>query len=80
MALWGIKYMDVDERWWVDLVIQAEPPEVATRVIGTGSFCEGFMAPDGRLLVRRASIDPADLSDWPTDSPVVLRPARRETA
>ena len=76
MPLWGIKYMDVDERWWVDLVIQERAPDVASIVIGGREYCDGFKVLDGRVVVRRASIQPADLPDWPADSPVMVGPAR----
>ena len=64
--------MDVDDRWWVDLIIQDQPPEVSYVSIGSQIACDGFNLKDGRVLVRRASVQPTDLSDWPTDTPIAL--------
>lgn len=75
MRLWGIKYMDLDERWWIDVVLEEEAPEVSSVVVGSRVFCDGFSRGRGATLVRRASVQPADLPDWPTDSAVLLRPS-----
>ncbi len=53
MGLWAIKYADVDDKWWVDVVLQEAPPAVP-------------------VLARKASIPPAALGDWPSDTPVIL--------
>lgn len=74
MSLWGIKYSDIDDRWWVDLVCQEKVPEVRYVLIGARAIADGFQVSDGRLLVRKASIRPDDLADWPTDSPTLLAP------
>ena len=73
--LWGLKYVDVDDRWWVDLILQDEPPEVRQVAVGSRVFLGGFEAGRGRVLARRVSVDGGDLSDWPTDSAVALVPA-----
>jgi hypothetical protein len=80
MPLWGIKYSDVDDRWWVDLVCQETAPEVRYLLIGARAVADGFHVLDGRLLVRKASIRPDDLADWPTDHPTFLAPLRTTAA
>jgi hypothetical protein len=74
VRLWGIKYSDIDDRWWVDLVCQKDAPEVRVQLIGARAVGDGFEVGDGHLLVRRASIGPEDLPDWPSDRPVLLAP------
>ena len=34
MGLWAIKYADVDEKWWVDVVLQEAPPAVSREQVG----------------------------------------------
>ena len=34
--------MDVDDRWWVDLIIQDQPPEVSYVSIGSQIACDGL--------------------------------------
>ena len=72
--LWGLKYVDVDDRWWVDLILQDEPPEVRQVAVGSRVFLGDFEAGRGLVLARRVSVDGGDLSDWPTDSSVSLVP------
>ncbi len=74
MALWGMKYVDVDDRWWVDLVCQEPAPEVDRLMSGSRVFADGFRINDGRVLVKKASVAASDLPDWPSDTPVILRP------
>jgi hypothetical protein len=74
MPLWGIKYADADDRWWVDLVCQDRAPEVRYLLIGARAVADGFHTFDGRLLVRKASVWSEDLADWPTDRPTLLAP------
>jgi hypothetical protein len=80
MPLWGLKYMDMDERWWVDLVLQDEAPAVMRVPVGARLFTDGLSAAAGRPLLRRASISAGDLPDWPADAPVALAPAVEATA
>ena len=75
MRLWGIKYMDMDERWWIDVILREEQPEVGYLSVGSELFCDGFKTTDGLVLARKVSVQPIDLADWPTDSPVALRPS-----
>jgi len=73
--LWGLKYVDVDDRWWVDLILQSEPPDIRQVAVGSRVFLGGFEAGRGWVLARRVSVDGEDLSDWPADSPVALGPS-----
>jgi hypothetical protein len=52
--LWGLKYVDVDDRWWVDLILQGEPPEVRQVAVGSRMFLGGFEAGRGRVLAAVA--------------------------
>lgn len=74
MPLWGIKYMDVDERWWIDLLLDEKTPEVRSVAVGARVFVDGFETAGGRVVVRKTSIQGTDLADWPADTPLVLRP------
>jgi hypothetical protein len=76
-ALWGIRYMDLDERWWIDLALRSEAPPVRYVVMGSRQFCDGFDLPEPALLARRVSVAPEDCADWPADEPVRLGPAPR---
>ncbi|HLC40505.1 MAG TPA: hypothetical protein VJO34_02615 [Methylomirabilota bacterium] len=78
MPLWGIKFVDLDDRWWVDLIIQEQAPEVSYVRIGSQVVCDGFKPTEGRVVVRKASVQPADLSEWSTDTPVVLDAAAQK--
>ena len=75
MPLWGIKYMDLDEQWWLDLRLQETPPPVSSVAVGARVFVDGFGPDGGRVVARRTSIRSTDLPDWPADAPVALRPA-----
>ena len=75
MPLWAIKYMDLDERWWIDLLLDEQAPEVRTVAMGARVFVDGFETPGGRMIARKTSIQGADLADWPADTPLVLQPA-----
>jgi len=75
MRLWGIKYMDADERWWIDVILHEGEPEVGYAGVGSGVFCDGFKTAEGLVLIKKASIQPADLGDWPTDLPLILHPS-----
>ena len=74
MPLWAIKYMDMDERWWIDLILQDHRPEIENVIVGSEIFCDGFKTTNARILARKASVEATDLAEWPTDSAVVLRP------
>lgn len=74
MAVWGIKYSDVDDKWWVDLVLQDKAPKVRRETVGGQALTDGFDTVDGQFLARKASIPPTALSDWPADTPVELAP------
>jgi hypothetical protein len=76
MALWGLAYMDVDERWWVDLALAEQAPPVRYVTVGSRGYCDGFDLADGALLVRRASLEAAGAGEWPADEPVRLGPLR----
>ena len=75
MLLWAIKYMDLDERWWLDLLLDEKTPEVRSVAIGAAVFVDGFETTGGRMIARKTSIQGADLPDWPVDTPLILRPA-----
>ena len=34
MGLWAIKYADIDDKWWVDVVLQEAPPAVSRQEVG----------------------------------------------
>jgi len=72
MGLWAIKYADEHEKWWVDLVVQENPPAVARGKAGDRVVTEGFADVTGPVLARRVSIPPKALEDWPIDTPVIL--------
>jgi hypothetical protein len=72
MGLWGIKYADIDDRWWVDVVLQDSPPGVRWEKIGGRVVTDGFDNVTGPVLVRKGSIPPMALADWPSDTPVIL--------
>jgi hypothetical protein len=72
MGLWAIKYADVDDTWWVDVVLQEAPPGVCREKVGGRLVTGGFEDVTGSVLARRASIPPTALSDWPSDTPVIL--------
>ena len=72
MGLWAIKYADEHEKWWVDLVIQENPPAVARGKAGDRVVTEGFADVTGPVLARRVSIPSEALEDWPIDTPVIL--------
>lgn len=74
MPLWGIKYMDVDERWWIDLLLDEKTPEVRSVAMGARAFVDGFESAGGRVVARKTSIEDTELADWPADTPLVLRP------
>jgi len=76
MALWGIKYMDVDEKWWMDIAFRDEAPPVRYTRVGSRQLCDGFDLPDAALLVRKASVAPHECAEWPSDDPVSLGPDR----
>ena len=58
----------------MDLVCQEEAPEVRYLLVGAREIADGFHVLDGRILVRKASIRPEDLADWPSDRPTLLGP------
>ncbi len=72
MGLWAIKYADADEKWWVDVVLQEAPPAVSREQVGGRVVTAGFKSVTGPVLARKASIPPAALEDWPSDTPVIL--------
>jgi len=72
MGLWAIKYADEHEKWWVDLVVQENPPAVARGKAGDRVVTEGFADVTGPVLARRVSIPSEALEDWPIDTPVIL--------
>ena len=72
MPVWAIKYVDIDDRWWLDLVSQERPPDVARRPIGSRVFTDGFRTGPGRVVVRKLSVAEGALADWPTDTPIAL--------
>lgn len=72
MGLWGMKYSDADDKWWVDLVLQDAPPSVRLDQVGGRIVTEGFGGVTGAVLVHKASIPPEALNDWPSDTPVIL--------
>ncbi|SRR6266508_3696812 len=74
MPLWAIKYVDIDDRWWLDLVYQERPPDVARTPIGSRVFTDGFRAGPGRVVAKKLSVAEGALADWPTDMPIALVP------
>src|SRR5436309_15114285 len=72
MGLWGIKYSDIDEKWWVDVVLQEDPPAIRREKIGAQVVTDGFDGVSGPVLARKASIPPTALSDWPSETAVIL--------
>ena len=42
MGLWGMKYSDADDKWWVDLVLQDAPPAVRLDKVGGRVVTDGF--------------------------------------
>jgi len=72
MGLWGMKYSDADEKWWVDVVLQEAPPLVHRDRVGGRVVTDGFDGVIGPVLVHKASIPPEALDDWPSDTPVIL--------
>jgi hypothetical protein len=72
MGLWGMKYSDADDKWWVDMVLQETPPAVRLEQVGGRVVADGFDGVIGPVLVHKASIPPEALNDWPSDTPVIL--------
>jgi hypothetical protein len=72
MGLWGIKYADIDEKWWVDVVLQDAPPAIRRAKVGEQVVTDGFEGVTGPVLARKASIPPTALSDWPSETVVIL--------
>jgi len=72
MGLWGMKYSDADDKWWVDLVLQDTPPSVRLDQVGGRVVTDGFDGVTGPVLVHKASIPPEALNGWPSDTPVIL--------
>lgn len=72
MGLWGMKYADADDKWWVDLVLQDAPPAVRLDQVGGRVVADGFDGVTGPVLVHKASIPSEALNDWPSDTPVIL--------
>jgi len=72
MGLWAIKYADLDDKWWVDVVLQEAPPAVSREKVGGRLVTDGFQGVTGPVLARKASIPPTALDDWPSDTPVIL--------
>ena len=72
MGLWGIKYADIDEKWWVDVVLQDAPPAIRREKVGEQVVTDGFEGVTGPVLARKASIPPTALSDWPSETAVIL--------
>jgi hypothetical protein len=72
MGLWAIKYADIDDKWWVGVVLQEAPPAVSRQEVGGRVVTVGFESATGPVLARKASIPPAALGDWPSDTPVIL--------
>ena len=72
MGLWAIKYADIDEKWWLDVVLQEASPEVRRDKVGGRVVTDGFTGVTGAVLARKVSVPPASLEDWPSDTPVVL--------
>ncbi len=50
MPLWGIKYMDLDERWWLDLLLDEKAREVRSVAMGARVFVD-----DTPLILRPAA-------------------------
>lgn len=80
MRLWAIKYADIDGRWWLDLALQERPPAIRWVLAGTDLLADGFDLVEGRFLVRKASIQSAELADWPSDTAVTLAPGTLQEA
>ena len=74
MPLWAIKYVDIDDRWWLDLVYQERAPDVARTPVGSRVFTDGFRTGPGRLVAKKLSVAEASPADWPTDTPFALGP------
>jgi len=72
MGLWGMKYSDADDKWWVDLVLQDAPPSVHLDQVGGRVVADGLDGVTGPVLLHKASIPPEALNDWPSDTPVIL--------
>src|SRR5262249_41428296 len=72
MGLWAIKYADVDDKWWVDVVLQEAPPAVSREQVGGRVVTVRFESVTGPVLARKASIPPAAPRHWPSDTPVIL--------
>jgi hypothetical protein len=72
VGLWGMKYSDADDKWWVDLVLQDAPPSVRRDQVGGRVMTDGFDGVTGPVLAHKASIPPEALNDWPSDTPVIL--------
>ena len=66
--------MDLDERWWIDLLL-AEPPRVRFVMTAPRVFVDGLETPGGRIVGRMTSIQGADLAAWPAHTPLVPQPA-----
>jgi len=49
----GIKYSDIDEKWWVDVVLQDAPPAIRREKIGEQVVTDGFESVTGPVLVRK---------------------------
>lgn len=77
MPLWGIKFMDVDEKWWVDIAFRDTSPPVRYTTVGSTRYCDGFDLPEPALLARKASVAPTELADWPTDEALRLTPDKK---
>ena len=52
MGLWGMKYSDADDKWWVDLVLQDAPPAVRLEQVGGRVVADGFDGVTQVLLAK----------------------------
>jgi hypothetical protein len=72
VGLWGMKYSDADDKWWVELLLQDAPPSVRVDQVDGRVVTDGFDGVTGPVLVHKASIPPEALNYWPSDTPVIL--------
>ncbi|MDP2700716.1 MAG: hypothetical protein Q8P98_01465 [Candidatus Rokubacteria bacterium] len=67
-----MKYLDADDKWWVDMVLQDAPPAVRLDRVGGRVVADGFDGVTGPVLVHKASIPQEALNDRPSDTPAIL--------
>ena len=53
-------------------MLQEAPPAVSREEVGGRVVTVGFESVTGSVLARKASIPPAALGDWPSDTAVIL--------